>query len=339
MKISRYRSALMGVAALWIWYFHCGMTLFANQKGGLHDVAWYIKNFGFCGVDMFLLLSSMGLYYHFSKTEIYTAEDYIKYLARRFSKIYKVFFPATVMFALIKNWPFREFILNLITYNNFAHYVYSHLWFVSCILLFYIWAPALFMCIKYQKHYILISVVIVILEIALIVGVQKYVRQDLFLIINRIPVFTLGFCVGRLEYDNTWNKRAGYGVACLSLIISLICTYYIESGKILSMMHSPVLFTGIGVAFGTVACIPLALSAIEKMNIGKYFIRTLVFYGMISFEFYCYQEKIDAYVFKNMDSIIIDIMSLALSTCVAYMAHYIATNIDIKVIHKNEFNQ
>lgn len=339
MKISRYRTALMGIAALWIWYFHCGMQLFVEKQGILHEIAWYIKDVGFCGVDIFLLLSGMGLYYHFTKTEIHTVKDYGNYILRRFSKIYKVFLPATIVFALIKNWTFREFILNLTTYNNFARYVYSHLWFVSCILLLYVIAPVFYVCVRYQKHYILTLTLMIVLEILLIFGTHDFIRDDLFLIINRIPVFTLGFGIGKLEHDNLWKRKIGYGIAGVTLIIGLIYTYYINSDKIKSVIPCQNSLANIWVAFGIVVLIPTLLNWIEVRKCGKYLIRAFNFYGLISFEFYCYQEKIDAYIFKNADSIISDIMSLMVATVVAYAAHYLATHIDIKISLKRDYKE
>ena len=53
--ISRYRSALMGVATLWVMLFHA----YPFEFGVLPLDAF--KAVGFCGVDLFILLSGMGL--------------------------------------------------------------------------------------------------------------------------------------------------------------------------------------------------------------------------------------------------------------------------------------
>ena len=53
--LSRYRSALMGVATLWVMLFHA----YPFEFGVLPLDAF--KAVGFCGVDLFILLSGMGL--------------------------------------------------------------------------------------------------------------------------------------------------------------------------------------------------------------------------------------------------------------------------------------
>lgn len=58
--ISKYRGAIMGFAALWILFFHEWVTLFVNNQVGV-NIEGYLKRIGFCGVDIFLLLSGIGL--------------------------------------------------------------------------------------------------------------------------------------------------------------------------------------------------------------------------------------------------------------------------------------
>ena len=53
--ISRYRSELMGFAMLWVMLFHS----FDLELG--HVVLQAVRRMGFGGVDIFILLSAMGL--------------------------------------------------------------------------------------------------------------------------------------------------------------------------------------------------------------------------------------------------------------------------------------
>ena len=79
--ISKYRSAIMGFAALWILFFHvCGTVITAEHP----IAAWIearIKRFGYGGVDIFFLLSGMGLTYAISKSKLYV------FYYRRFKRI------------------------------------------------------------------------------------------------------------------------------------------------------------------------------------------------------------------------------------------------------------
>ena len=60
--LSRYRPELMGVAMLWVMLFHAYEFHFGIP------VLDAVKALGFGGVDVFILLSGMGLYVSLSKT-------------------------------------------------------------------------------------------------------------------------------------------------------------------------------------------------------------------------------------------------------------------------------
>mgnify|MGYP000273139614 FL=1 len=58
--LSKYRGFLMGFAILWVMYFHIPLK-FATEVG------WFIHRIGFYGVDIFLFLSGLGVYYSLTK--------------------------------------------------------------------------------------------------------------------------------------------------------------------------------------------------------------------------------------------------------------------------------
>ena len=55
-SISKYRSTLMGLAILWVMYFHINVQTFT-------DFGWFFHRIGFYGVDIFLFLSGIGVYF------------------------------------------------------------------------------------------------------------------------------------------------------------------------------------------------------------------------------------------------------------------------------------
>ncbi len=59
--ISRYRSELMGFAMLWVMLFHC-FHISIDQP-----VLKAFKEIGFCGVDIFIVMSGMGQYISLAK--------------------------------------------------------------------------------------------------------------------------------------------------------------------------------------------------------------------------------------------------------------------------------
>ena len=94
--LSKYRSELMGVAMLWVMFFHA----FDLNMG--HPLLEWFRAAGFGGVDIFILLSSMGLAMSLSRRE----QDYSSFMARRAGRIlpayYIVMLPYTLFLILVQ---------------------------------------------------------------------------------------------------------------------------------------------------------------------------------------------------------------------------------------------
>ena len=67
--ISKYRKAIMGFAALWILAMHEWRLLIPYGES-FWEREVFLKDIGFCGVDIFLLLSGMGLTYAIKKSSV-----------------------------------------------------------------------------------------------------------------------------------------------------------------------------------------------------------------------------------------------------------------------------
>ena len=61
---SKYRTELMGVAMLWVMFFH------AWDLDMGHPLLEWVRAAGFGGVDIFILLSAMGLVISLSRKEV-----------------------------------------------------------------------------------------------------------------------------------------------------------------------------------------------------------------------------------------------------------------------------
>ncbi len=66
--ISKYRNMLFGLAAIWIYLAHEWVYLLGDFKIAC-DIE-YIISYGFCGVDIFILLSGLGLIYSIEKRTV-----------------------------------------------------------------------------------------------------------------------------------------------------------------------------------------------------------------------------------------------------------------------------
>lgn len=285
----------MGIAALWIYDFHIvPVGLFVPEPS---DWAVYFHREGFCGVDIFLLVSGFGLTYAFGKQRVTGLNSYGRYLIRRFLRIGTVLIPAALVIGLVDNWTLREFLGRATGLRQLWVNVYDFLWFVPCILLFYLFAPfyyALFDRVKWKGAFTLGAIALVL---AANVGLQQTIRYDLYAITTRIPVFLLGFYFGHLSLQGKKLSAGGMLATAACLFVGVAYSFSISHNKDAWLMpaYNAQVNLIVAPAFALLLAnlcqwamgIPLP-QAVRWLGKGVYTAASLL--GVISFEFYVVQE-------------------------------------------------
>lgn len=213
--ISKYRSALMGFAILWIMFYHYPMHI-------SNTFLFTIKCYGYGGVDIFLFLSGLGLYFSMSKNNISVRQFYKK----RFMRILPEFWLFLLLvFILSFDYSLKRFWELLCCASTLGYWirVIPHkLWFVSCILFLYAIYPIYFKLFKRHGTKATIAVIsiglILILLYALVmvfVFDNKNVGNTLVLTISRIPIFFIGSHVGHLIKDRCSIQSSNIGKVLL----------------------------------------------------------------------------------------------------------------------------
>lgn len=183
--LSKHRQFLYGFAALWILFFHCSFTL--------PDKAWLaplhrFKEHGNCGVDIFSLLSAMGLYYSFRKDECIRT-----FYQRRLARVFLPTFIVSAIFYGCLKGSLRYYIYKLAIMPYWLGK--SGLWYAPYILAMYLIYPFLY---KLQKRspYWLIAPLALSLIFPLTSEIMPEKLYSIFgnceLAITRIPVFIVG---------------------------------------------------------------------------------------------------------------------------------------------------
>ena len=133
----KYRKFLMGFAALWILMTH-EWQIVTNETSFFFVTENFIKRIGFCGVDIFLLLSGMGLYYSLEKNPV--SRFY-------YNRLKRVIFPFIIMASIVSqidHWT-NEFYFNIITGISFYKTnIYLFLWFVPAVITLYLFTPVFY---------------------------------------------------------------------------------------------------------------------------------------------------------------------------------------------------
>ena len=190
------RSYLMGLAIMWIVFFHIYMWC---DISGVYTPRW-IKLFdrGGCGVDIFILLSTYGLQASIEKNSI--GRFYVNRIKRLFP-VYFLFL-LTLFLTFEHNCPLDRIIvqivgqitgLSLFKYPDFFSCGFCFDWFTPAIIFLYILFPLLSKCVQYivkkgLKYESLILLLVVVLGV--IIRENKHFPFTLFAI--RFPIVFIG---------------------------------------------------------------------------------------------------------------------------------------------------
>ena len=277
----QYRGALMGIAALWILVTH-EWQIVSFEGEWIYEIERFWKRIGFCGVDIFMILSGMGMVFSLEKNSI------IRFYYNRIKRIIIPFWFMASVVAFIDKWD-KVFYFKVITGIAFFRInIYSFLWFVPAIITFYILVPIFYAVFKRAKNkYIFI---LAVLEIWLLVSLllKAYMREDLYGFTNRIPIFIMGVFLGWICREKTvhFNKTTW-----IFLIITLILGLYLAYQSNMNGMQLILPVSN--------CCIPNFLIAVIKYA-DIILVKIFSFFGMISLEFYCVQEWIAKKILPEM---------------------------------------
>lgn len=198
-EISKQRNILYGLSMIWIVLFHC-YEYCPKCFSGMSGFFLLAISKGSTGVDVFLFLSGISMYFAMKST--LKKERKVKdFLIRRLSKILniylKVCIPAFLLFYITGHMGLSEIIRQIF----FVDRRVSMFWYLGCAMICYLIYPFLFRLIENGKEkYIVAGVVVYYIILASI----AYFKTDLFYYFEimwcRFPVFVLGALCGKSVY-------------------------------------------------------------------------------------------------------------------------------------------
>lgn len=205
--LSRYRPELMGLAMLWVMLFHAYEFHFGV---GLLDA---FKELGFGGVDMFILLSGLGLYGSLVRRR---EEPLRAYFLRRCGRILPAYWLVVGLYSLWLRLQGRISLSvglwSLSTLHYWFHIPGSFNWYVPAILALYLLAPFWVRLLERSRRKEVLTALTYFLSYGLyrlsIPFHLNYMEDFLY----RIPTFAVGLLAG----------------------------YYVLSGKRLTAKHAAV---------------------------------------------------------------------------------------------------
>ena len=219
--ISTYRNALMGVAMLWVVFYHFGFHT---------PIISHVTRFGYTGVDIFMFLSGFGLFYSLQKKQ-----GLSNYFKKRVVRIFPSYFLIGIALSLFcyPNENFWDYLWRCSTLGFWTNGIYYE-WFIPSIIALYCLFPLAFRilaCNRIRQYKFLIVCCLIFSAYAAF----NYTVVDNwhFLLLYRIPIFLFGALTafyivkqyGQKEYN--WIGIIGTFIFAGFFIIPELRTRYI----------------------------------------------------------------------------------------------------------------
>lgn len=223
-RIFKYRNLWVGLAMLWIIFFHSAILFSWEPLNQFRD-------FGFAGVDICLFASGIGCYYSLEKDP-----DILRFLKRRFLRLAPVYYCFIIPWMLWKSrgltFPVKAVIGNLLGIQSLISWDYHFNWYISALVLFYFALPYLKKAsdsFRYFWQDLLFTVFLVI------VAVPFWGSGNSILILSRIPVLYAGVVCAKMASRGYMLKAKDYGilVAFMAAGIGALWIFYTRFPELL----------------------------------------------------------------------------------------------------------
>ena len=319
--ITKYRSAITGIAILWIFLLHsgpCGIPFYDS-----------VISFGWMGVDVFFFLSAFGLSYSLKK-----CQSQLEFYKRRIIRIiptwllvlFLMHVLGVVVTMVMPKLPFHyphDCIQAFLWYTGIGYWINGFLenplccyyeWYIPTLLLFYLIAPFIYKKTT-SKLYVLLILSTVISFLFSYFGFL----YSLHLSYQRIPVFILGFVVYRMVSGEVNKKQC----VCFLSIMSILGFLFV----LLS-----ILFDGIYVKYVPLFFMFQVLIILGQIMKVKKINQLFSFLGIISLEIYLLhlfrRPNFLISLLLQIDGILCIIITFILCVSIAFLFHKLCNNIN-----------
>ena len=222
---SKYRGELFGISILFIMafhYFHAVLKFRTKTQDHYYSSYLFCKGVGSIGVEVFLFLSGMGLYFSYTKNK-----DVGSFFRKRFVRVlipYAMY--GTVAWFItdlvVNDRPVTRYLYDL---SLFSFWISgeTRLWFISAIVVFYVFFP-LFYEIVTSKHY-KINTALVISFLVSVMYIAHEEKPKAFAVteiaFTRLPIFIFGIFIGRLVFEKAPVKKWHIAIAAATVVMRI----------------------------------------------------------------------------------------------------------------------
>lgn len=190
-NISRFRGELMGVAMLFIILFHVALPR--------EDAFFGLRRMGNVGVDMFLFLSGIGLWFSWTKNP-----DVRHFFMRRYLRIYPAWLIIACLFYIPRFeggdlWAWVDLVGDISINWDFWLHDELNFWYIPATMMLYLFAPGYMELIKRHPIYRWLPVVMIMwcILVQYVTPIHNAVGH-LEIFWSRVPIFFIGINMGEM---------------------------------------------------------------------------------------------------------------------------------------------
>lgn len=220
-NISRFRGQLMGIAMLIIILFHVDLAR--------TDAFFGLRRMGNIGVDIFLFLSGIGLWFSWTKES-----SYKHFYFRRLIRIY----PAWLIIACLYYIPrihvhdLASFVnlVGEITINwNFWRFDELNFWYIPAIMALYLFAPPYMALIRKHPIYRWLPVVMIMwcVLVQWVTPIHGTVGH-LEIFWSRVPIFFIGINMGEIVKQKRTIEGQGIWLLWIIFLMTFASCFFLE---------------------------------------------------------------------------------------------------------------
>lgn len=256
-ECSTYRTAIMGMAILFIMGYHSG-------------VIWQ----GRFGVEMFLIMSGIGISFSLSKKT-----PLLEFYKKRVKRILPCFILCgSLFYLLVKHYVFIDYLQAITTYSFWVDGV-KWAWFIPVIFVYYLISPFVS---KLSVDQILIMGGGLILLLLLF---NEYLPKSIGIMLRRLPSFLFGLAIGKIIMSDRKKISQFEFKSYIGVLLFLAGYFILIVLRFLDLSNNayliiPYLF----LAFG------LSLITVLMCKHQNLFRRVLELFGTVSLELYMIHE-------------------------------------------------
>ena len=234
--LSKYRNEIYGISIIGIIILHYFNAVLKSDIEGIRRIiaTAYFDIIGSSGVDVFLILSGMGLYFSMRKND-----NILNFYARRCKKILIAYIIWGGSFWFIReivllNRGYKSFFYNF-SFLSFWNDGVTSLWFIAFILLMYAVYPFLNMCLKKENPHRTGLCIWMIIGCMTMIEIFKVYTPEFYmnakLAIYRLPVFIIGVYYGSKIYE----KKPFDIVDLITVIVGLLSNLVLVLSKSMNL--------------------------------------------------------------------------------------------------------